>query len=330
MHVGGWVWVAGCRARCAVLHAAAAAEQGHRGNAYPRARHFSSAALLPAEQYQQADYSGYAQLECATLVLRTAADPPPASLALSLTLGSAVDELTAVTAPSMKPGTSGDTSLTAAAGRRRLQQWAAGNRGGGSCGIGPVLRVTPEAGRPAAFVVWRDNLNQTFAAGPDAFAARLPPPAALEQTAGGQACSAGSCLALARRYSVHVLAEDGGHAAAYFSFVPGSGQLRVLHKSYGQQQLRISEETLDLGLGGDPWAGCGAAVGSAASGSGGGGGAGGGSSLGVVIGAAVGGAVAAAAAAAGFAWWWRRRRAARHVEQLLVADVGPAHDAAAV
>ena len=217
---------------------------------------------------------------------------------------------------------SDSTTTTASSSSRRMlllqqQQVAAAAAAGCGAAARPVMRVQVDPGWQVASVVWKDNLNRTFAAGPEVLTAGLPLPAALDESSGPPptpTCSAGSCMAIQQRYSVHVLAEDGSHSGAFFSF--SNGSLQVTYKNYDADTITLREEVQPVGFDWPP--GCATA---AAAASGGAGGRAGGQRVLLVV-AIVLGVLLKLALAATVMWCWRDRRAQRqqYAQQLASVD----------
>jgi hypothetical protein len=188
--------------------------------------------------------AGYQGLECAQLVITTAAPEPPQER-----LEFAVVEA----APASTPSTSQQ--------RRRLRMEAQLSGGGSgtltsggpdsaaACGQPLRLKLQVPAGQQLSSVIWKDALNRTLhvqtgsslagganLAGAGWATAEVELPATSEGVSGGG------------HYSVLVLAPDGRHARADISLesATNSGQLAVRFKYYSSRQLSYDQQALVL------------------------------------------------------------------------------------
>ena len=230
------------------------------------------------EAYEQADYTGLQTLECAHLVVTTAAPVPQGRLEV---------EVEAVTAPTAAatPGTASSSSS-----RRRLHvlptddaagQFAGGDSGSGSgsalsgagihegCAVAatPTLRLRLPAGQQLSSVIWRDGLNRTIHVDSAASlaaamsseadwttaAVTLPLPEPLQESSAdpAAACSAAACDQLQRSVSVALVAADGRHSRADITLAPATlaGQeMAVRVKYYERTRLTYKHTTSRLPL----------------------------------------------------------------------------------
>ena len=199
---------------------------------------------LPLHAWAAPLPAGFQGLECAQLVITTAAPEPPQE---RLEFG--VIEA----APASTPTTSQQRR------RRRLHmelQPSAGGSGtlasegrdsGAACGQPLRLRLQLPAEQQLSSVIWKDGLNRTL---------HVQTGASL---AGGASLAAGgwatadvelpaASVSGGGHYSVLVLAPDGRHTRADFSLesATNSGQLAVRFKYYSSRQLSYARQTLAL------------------------------------------------------------------------------------
>lgn len=212
--------------------------------------------------------AGFQGLECAQLVLTTAAQAPKGRL-----------EFQVEVAPPA-------TTTTLSSRRRRLAMQPLDTSTGqvatgaqqpvaAACGVpaAPTLRLRLPAGQRLASVIWKDSLNRTVhvedaaslaaAATAGAGAATwttagvaLPPLYPLSESSadGAPGCSArdGACQLAARTYTALLLAPDGRYSRAEVRAAAPSlagQQLSVRHKHYELHQLTYEQHSLTLPLG---------------------------------------------------------------------------------
>lgn len=225
------------------------------------------------EAFETADYTGFQGLECAQLLVTTAAPAPQGPLRFTVESAPAAAAAATASTPSasaarrllMQP-----TATDSPAGQLVAGDGSAPAPAAGACGVpaAPTLRLRLPAGQQLSSVIWRDSLNRTvhvqsgasLAAvastdGPWTTAAvALPPlyPFTESSTDPAVACTAPACQQLQRRYSVLVLAADGRHSRADLALSPGSlgGQrLAITYKHYERHSLSFEQGSLHIPLG---------------------------------------------------------------------------------
>lgn len=226
-----------------------------------------------AEAYEQADYTGFAGLECAKLVLTTAAPAPAGRLSFSVEAAPASDSGSIISG--------GSGAAVARSSRRLAMQPLDGSTGrvapatdSASCGASSssalALRLRLPANQRLSSVIWKDCLNRTvhvqtaidFEAARSAAASSgathyttaavaLPHlyPFAESSADPAVGCTGAACEQLQRRYSVLLLSPDGRHSRADVTVAPSklNGQrvlVRLLH--YEQHQLTFEDQDFTL------------------------------------------------------------------------------------
>lgn len=224
--------------------------------------------------------AGFQGLECAQLVLTTAAPEPAGRLSFSVEAAPAAPSHAPIASRRrlrMQPGGGDEGSMAAEASESSMAAEAGEpivvRCFGEPCGVpaAPVLQLRLPVGQRLASVIWKDGLNRTIhaeagaelaaaadaaaAAGADSWttaAVALPSQYPLEESSGELApsCSGSpSCQQAQRRYMALVLAPDGRHSSVAVELAPANliaHQVSLRYKHYEPHQLTYEQGSLLL------------------------------------------------------------------------------------